>query len=391
MPTQPPPLLLVTHYFPAHGGGIELVAGQIGRLLAARRWPIEWFASDTDPAPQYPGVTVRPQPACNGIERAFGVPLPVWSVPALGRLVRAVRSSEVVHIHDGHYPANLLAALAARAMRKRLVVTQHVGHVPYRNPLLRLLLALVHRIVGTLVLKQADAVLFVSPLVRKYFERLTGPQPTFLDRPNGVDTALFAPADRDARQQLRSRLALPADRPVLLFVGRHVEKKGLDLVRELAESSPGWQWCLIGDGPVDPSTWGLANVRALGRLAQYDIVDYYRAADVMVLPSVGEGFPLVVQEAISCGVPVAVHIETRDAGELPDAVCIAEDVSGDDAAVRWRRRLTALLGEDAHARGARHEACRAFALEHWSWEATAEDYAKALACPGPRRVPSPRS
>lgn len=379
MSVRPPSLLLVTHYFPAHGGGIEIVAGQIARRLGARGWSIEWLASDTDTAPAYPGVCARPQPACNGLERAIGVPLPLWSVSSLRGLVRAVSSSDVVHIHDGHYPANFLAALVAHQLRKRLVVTQHVGHVPYRNPLLRAMLALVHRIVAWSVLRRADAVLFVSPVVRKYFEQLVGPQPTFRDRPNGVDTTLFAPVDRDARRRLRDGLALSPSGPVLLFVGRRVEKKGLDLVRQLAESFPEWQWCVIGDGPIDPAGWRLPNVRVLGRLAQQGIAEYYGAADALVLPSVGEGFPLVVQEALSCGLPVAVHTETRDSGVLPDTVCLAESVVGRDTVARWSRVLAALLAEADDTRELRRTACRTLALSRWSWDAAADDYAEVLA------------
>ena len=376
-----PALLLVTHYFPAHGGGIELVAGEIAQRLGSRGWQVEWFASDTDAAPRLHGVAAHPQPTFNGVERALGVPLPLWSLPAFVRLWRAVRASEVVHVHDSHYPANLVAALAARWMGKRLVVTQHVGFVPYRNPLLRGLLGLVHRVAGRLVLRPADATLFVSPVVRAYFERLLGPQKHFADLANGVDTTRFAPLPHDRRAALRATLALPAGSPVLLFVGRRVEKKGLDLLRRLAAQTPAWQWCVIGDGPIDPSAWQLPNVRTLGKLPQEAIVDYYRAADVLVLPSVGEGFPLVVQEALSCGLPVAVHTETRDAGRLSDAVCMAEPVSGDDAPARWQRRLAALLEVDAFAQQARRDACRALAVARWSWDATAEDYGKVLVGP----------
>ncbi len=320
-----------------------------------------------------------PSPRSTGRNAALGVPLPLWSPASYLRLWRAVRASEVVHVHDSHYPANLVAALAARWMGKRLVVTQHVGFVPYRNPLLRGLVGVVHRIASRLVLRRSDATLFVSPIVRAYFENLLGPCPQFRDLANGVDTSRFAPLAHDRRDALRATLALPAGSPVLLFVGRRVEKKGLDLLHRLAAVTPAWQWCVIGEGPIDPSTWRLPNVRTLGKLPQEAIVDYYRAADVLVLPSVGEGFPLVVQEALSCGLPVAVHTETREAGRLPDEVCMAEPVNGDDAAARWQRRLAAVLDVDVAGEQARRDACRALAVARWSWDTAAEDYAKVLA------------
>jgi glycosyltransferase involved in cell wall biosynthesis len=240
-------------------------------------------------------------------------------------------------------------------------------------------LALSNRILGRIVLGRADAVLFVSPVVHSYFERLVGSRPTFTDRSNGVDTALFSPASASERVKLRRALGLPVNRGVMLFVGRHVEKKGLALIRALAERTPEWTWCLIGDGPIRPSTWGLANVAALGRRRQSAIVDYYRAADVLVLPSVGEGFPLVVQEALSCGCPVAVHTESWQAGQLSEAAGIGEPVTGDDAAQRWHRRLAALMSEHDDDRQRRRLACRELAVQRWSWETAINAYANALA------------
>lgn len=373
--------VLVTHYYPAHGGGVEIVAGEVAaRLAASRAFSIEWFASDVDPAPDVAGIAVRPQPTFNGLERSFGLPFPLWSPLAFYRIFGAIRRCDAVHVHDGVYLANFFAALCARAMRKRLVVTQHIGAVPYRSVVLRTLLSIANWIVGHAVLRHADATVFVSPVVRAYFERLVGPSPRFSDLANGVDTRMFSPAASSLdRADRKAALGIPRGTPLLLFVGRHVEKKGLDLVRELASATPGWRWCLIGEGPIDPRQWHLANVSTVGRLPQRALVDWYRAADVLVLPSVGEGFPLVVQESLSCGLPVAVHTETRDAGGLADVICIAESVREPDSVVRWLEALRGMLSETEEMRDDRRTACRAFACRHWSWDATTGRYAELFA------------
>jgi glycosyltransferase involved in cell wall biosynthesis len=372
--------ILVTHYYPAHGGGVEIVAGEVAaRLTAGRAFSIEWFASDVDPAPDVAGIAVRPQPTFNGLERSFGLPFPLWSPLAFPRIFGAIRRCDVVHVHDGVYLANFFAALCARAMRKRLVVTQHIGAVPYRSAVLRTLLSIANWIVGHVVLRHADATVFVSPVVRAYFERLVGPSARFSDLANGVDTRLFSPpASSQDRAARKAALGIPSGTPLLLFVGRHVEKKGLDLVRELASRSTGWRWCLIGEGPIDPRHWRLPNVSTVNRLPQRELVDWYRAADLLVLPSVGEGFPLVVQEALSCGLPVAVHTETRDAGGLPNGICLAESVCEPDSVARWLEALRIAMSETEEVQEDRRTACRAFACRHWSWDATTRRYAELL-------------
>ena len=112
-------IALVTHYYPAHRGGIELVAGELARRLAAGHGAsIGWHASDCDPAPAIPGVACDPGRAWNGIERHAGVPYPIWSPGALHRVARSARAADAVHLHDCLYLPNLVAYAAARGVRK---------------------------------------------------------------------------------------------------------------------------------------------------------------------------------------------------------------------------------------------------------------------------------
>ena len=109
-------VVLVTHYFPAHRGGVERVAGQLAqRLAAAGAARVDWHASDCDPAPP-PAPGVRPFPASswNVTERWLGFPYPLWSPAALWRLARACRAADLVHIHDCLYLPNLVAFATAR-------------------------------------------------------------------------------------------------------------------------------------------------------------------------------------------------------------------------------------------------------------------------------------
>ncbi len=117
----------------------------------------------------------------------------------------------------------------------------------------------------------------------------------------------------------------PATR--VLFVGDLVAAKGVaELVqvwRSLAPGYPGLQLCFLGDGPLAAlvkaeldDLIGTAQVLVCGRVEQKELASWYRSSDLLVLPSHSEGTPVVVLEALSCGLPV---VATR-VGGIPEVV-----------------------------------------------------------------------
>ena len=320
--------------------------------------------------------------SCNAIEKWIGVPYPIWSPSALCQAGRAARAADAVHLHDCLYLPNLVSFAAARFAGRPVLVTQHVGMIPYRNPVLRALLAVAYRVLGRIVLGGAAQVVFVSDAVRRYFSGFVPFKAPPLLVPNGVDTSVFHPVGEDQRAAQRLRLGVGQDTPLLLFVGRFVEKKGLPALRQLAQRLPEARWIFAGWGPLDPGEWGLSNVTVLRDRSGARLAQLYQAADLLVLPSVGEGFPLVVQEAMACGTPALVGSET--AAGCPDAaeVLPCEDNLGADAIPRWERRIRELTTAASQRR--LRGAVAAYAAANWSWERCSERYAELLQNLAPR-------
>jgi len=367
-------ITLVTHYFPAHRGGIELVAAQLAENLAARHGAeITWYASDCDKPPLIPSIRAISAASSNIVERRLGVPYPFWSPRALWRVGRAARAADAVHLHDCLYLANLVAYAAARFAGRPILVTQHVGMVPYRSRVLRALLTMAYRILGRIVLGGASRVVFVSDVVRRYFGGFVRFKAPPLLVANGVDTATFHPVDEAQRAALRAELGVDPRAPLLLFVGRFVEKKGLPVLHQLAQRLPDARWLFAGWGPLDPEHWALPNVKVFRDRSGSRLAPLYQAADLLILPSVGEGFPLVVQEAMACGTPAIVGDET--AAGFPDAAAVlhSERVSGPDAAMRWEQRIRELTAS-GRMRDLR-AAVADYAAANWSWAHCAARYA----------------
>ena len=362
-------IVLVTHFYPAHGGGVENVAAQLAARMAAAGAEVTWYASNTDAAPAITGVRCEPMATFNGVERISGFPYPLWGPRSLMRLARSVRSADAVHVHDCIYAGSLAASWLARRHRRRLVVTQHIGRVPLPL-LLRPVLACANRIGAATVLRHADGVGFISPAVRHYFEDLGGTSRRFHYVANGVDGGIFHPVPGDPAER-RAALGFDGARPLLLFVGRFVAKKRLPLVREMAALRPDWQWCVIGHGPEQPQGWGLPNVRVLPPMEQRDLAACYRAADLLVLPSEGEGFPLVVQEAMACGLPACITAEVAAGARMPRELWVELPDGPGTTAPHRIAAIEHWLAQPKPEREALGRACTDYAAKAWQWDEAA--------------------
>jgi len=349
-------ILLVTHYYPSHRGGIEIVAGQLSSRWAAAGMRVRWAASGVTPA-DGPGAV--PMRTWNITERRLGFPYPLWSPGSLLQMRGLVDECDIVHLHDSLYMGNALASRFARHAGKPVVVTQHIGEVPYRNPVLRTLLKTANRTIGRRVLGTCEQAVFISPRVRDYFTRFVRFRrpPAYIA--NGVDLRVFHPV-HDVEQNKR---------PALLFVGRFVEKKGLPLIRDIARLRPDWDVRLAGWGSLDPATWKLPNVACLGPLMATSLAAEYRSADLLLLPSVGEGFPLVIQEAAACGLPSLVSSATR-VGHEETAGFVSTAEPGVEPLLAELDRLLSDR-EDLRLRG---RLAAAHAASHWNWDVIADEY-----------------
>ena len=364
-------LLLVTHYYGEHRGGVEIVAGELAARLARHGLEITWAASGPTPHESISGVSYLPMAACNLSERLLGLPYPVWGPLSLRCLAAAVRRCDVVHLHDSLYLGSFAAARLASWYGKPVIVTQHVGKIPYNNRITRGILEIANRTIARHVLANSTQAVFISAKVQNYFARFTrfSAPPRFL--PNGVDTRLFHPLLENERGELRSELGWHDDKLHLLFVGRFVEKKGLRWLKMLADRFRDHHWTLIGWGPEEPNAWDLPNVSVLGPMAHDATAQYFQAADLLVLPSVGEGFPLVVQEAMACGTPALISNDTAAGIPGIEQYCFTADLSTEALTSCFERIVT-----ERSQLATRRQRVADYARQNWDWQHCADFYAE---------------
>jgi glycosyltransferase involved in cell wall biosynthesis len=359
-------ILTLSNYFPEHQGGIEFVAMNLVKHWRAHH-RVRWMACEVQEYPHRYTEDDIPLPANNFTESNLGFPYPVPAAGSFFEIFKQVKECDVIHVHDCLYLANLVAFLASRRYRKPLFVTQHVAVVPYPQPYKNILQRVAYQTLGKLVLKNAQGIVFISERVKAWFEdQMRFPKEPKLI-PNGVDREIFFRASQQERQTLRSELGLAANDLALLFVGRFTQKKGLGLIRELAQARPSIRWVLIGREELDPRAWNLPNVEVLPVQSQATLRKYYAATDLLFLPSVGEGLPLALQEALSCGLPAAVAHET--ANYLPDAPLLKIDPGSLPSLLQTLDDILSHRGQLTHLAAAAGEYA-----QRWEWAKVAAQY-----------------
>lgn len=169
------------------------------------------------------------------------------------------------------------------------------------------------------VIACSDAILASCVAEADQLERLYGADPSRIELvAPGVDHAFFSPGERQGARAALAHLDL-GDGPVLLFVGRIQPLKGLDVaVRALAAlRRPEARLVVVGgasgaEGAAEVdridklvAELGVAEqIRTVAPVPHHLLSTYYRAADVVLVPSRSESFGLVALEAAACGTPV---------------------------------------------------------------------------------------
>ncbi|HEX7075184.1 MAG TPA: glycosyltransferase, partial [Hyphomicrobiaceae bacterium] len=283
-------------------------------------------------------------------------------------------------------PQAVVAALALRRNAPPFVITCHGSDLYGLNQ--RWLKAL-----KRFALRRAAAVTTVSEPLKGEIRSLMGesewPERTAVVS-MGVDTERFAPSRRNPDWAPSKALG----RPVVLFVGRLVEGKGVSFLIQalgnpvLAQTTV----CaaIVGDGPQRQALEEQARysglgerIRFLGSVAHDALPEIYASCDIFCLPAIRtargeeEGFGLVLAEAASSGLPIVAARVRGAQGLLEDGVTGSMVAERDPVALA--KALSALASDAGLA--ARFGAnARQQALKY-DWQAIARRYRDLLACP----------
>lgn len=284
-------------------------------------------------------------------------------------LAGELRDADVLHVASYIYPPCLAAVLLGNREGVATVVT--VDAFPgrdwsYGNPAVDTIARGYTRLVGQPVLSRADRIVGLGRYLTLHLREITDRERIRII-PNGIDVETFSPPEQVAASRSpstrtdgdgggssasRQRPTDSSNGPVrLLYVGRLDRVKGVPYLVEALDrltdrDGRRYELTIVGDGSKRDEYERQCASKSLTDVVEFvgwqdDVVHYYEAADVFVLPSLSEGQPTVLMEAQACGLPVVTTdvggaravtgagrtVPPRDPGALADAI---EDVADSD-------------------------------------------------------------
>ncbi len=237
-------------------------------------------------------------------------------------LVDRLTGFDIYHIMDQAFCFSYEAALAKRKYGGKLVVTEY-ENIPHLNER-----KFMESRIKKAVKEQADLFLAISQGARQALIEEGVPDRKIHSFSGAVKVDVFKPGKADPA--LRKSLGIPAGAFVVLYVGRLAESKGtftlLEAAKRLATIDPSFYFVLAGKDEEGVAKWIEKNklgssVRLAGFVPYTQMPDYYRQADVFVLPSLPtkgwiEQFGYVLAEAMASGVAAV----GSDCGAIPEVI-----------------------------------------------------------------------
>lgn len=252
--------------------------------------------------PSLPGLEVLVIPSLD-LARPLGVQAGL--APALFYRVRSTAAAfrpDVIHGHTLFFQGSLAAAMLHRAAGVPLVTTAQIAGLEQLREPVRAIGRAYEQTVGRFIIARSDRLIAVSPSVRAHLLTLGADPGRISVIPNGVDLNQFG-----GRRASRAAAAPP----IVAFVGRLINNKGpetlVDALLELHRQRVPFKARFYGDGPMRDELVARAHgaataIEFVGHVS--DVAAQLAEADILVRPSLTEGLPLAVLEAMASQVCV---------------------------------------------------------------------------------------
>lgn len=291
-------LRVTSDHYPSVVGGIGLHSHEMSRLQAQNGHNVTVLTYRTDSGqPSQEDRDGYHIVRSKASIRIFGNTL---SFSPLFFLLKYWDTYDIVHAHSHLFFSTVLCAFVRGVRSTPLVVTTH-GLISQTAP--RWLQKIYLPTIGKWIFRMADAVICYTEIERDRMVDLVVPPGKVHVIHNGIDTSTFVPSNKISPKKQ------------ILWIGRFTPGKGVQYLLEgfgsFSRKFPEYTLVMVGQGPQKASVINLIHTMGLDDkiiikdfIPNDELPPLYQESSVFILPSLEEGVPRTILEAMACGVPV---------------------------------------------------------------------------------------
>lgn len=226
-----------------------------------------------------------------------------WDFRIVMDILKIIQTKNIQLIHTHLYHANMYGRIAALISKIPAVVTEHNVYPKYK---------LRRRIVNWFLAKKSKKIIAVSEMVKKDITVRDWIKPSKIEVIyNGIDIDRFPSVV--PKEEARQKLGVPTDCFLIGTIGRLTDQKGqiylINTIGIIKGIIPEIKLLLAGSGPLESDLKNIVSTKGLNEYVKFlgarrDIPDILKAMDIFVFPSLWEGLPMVLLEAMASSLPV---------------------------------------------------------------------------------------
>lgn len=308
--------MLTDYFYPQVGGGVEKVVYEISKRLT--KMGCEVLVITLGNCRSSDIYMVEDIKVCRipSIDLSRALALQLSFPRSLHEILHVTKdfSPNIIHVHNIFFTTSLIGVLIKQLYNRKFIVTAHLGDIQNLALIgqLKAFSAMCYeRFFGRIMLASSDKVIAVSNAVRQHLLSIGVPSEKIVVIPNGVDLEEFNSAVHKSKEEQIN----------VIFVGRLLPNKGLEYLIDAAKSvvskrSIGIKFKIVGDGSYRAKLENLVERNGLRSYFDFlgkvpKVSDVLHSGGIFVRPSLTEGMPLTVLEAMACQLPI---IATNVAG-----------------------------------------------------------------------------
>lgn len=302
-------ILQVCPYFYPYLAGQERYVLQLSKKLAKHGEQVEVFTTNHLDLPRFELIENIPVHRFNSIFTLLNNPI---SFDFLNGF-KEVKSFDVIHIHNEHSFVSFITCLFNIFLKKPIVLTCH-GQLKFGSTLKDLFEKLYSKTIGRFIFNSATKIIALSEDDKKYIASFRINDNKILILPNAIDAEYLenSALNSEIYSELCSKFS---DKRVVLYVGRIIPRKGIEYliksVEIVTKKYSNVLFILVGNGEYKQTAEQLCermgvsdHVIFLSGLSDESLFSYYKLSDIFILPSLSEGLPTSILEAMYFGTPV---------------------------------------------------------------------------------------